>query len=213
MPFTRLHRTVLLAFVVFLGGCQTIPDQPSGAGIEWLQDDAPFTVPLDDHAKLSGWQFSGKVAVKSPEVNESANIVWRFADQANSVRLFGPLGAGAIKLDFDRYGVQLSDSKGLLHRGNNAEELLTEIVGWPIPIDALTYWLFGLPNPAQAYEYQTNEAGLVTTMKQAGWNISYSAHQDYPPREGSLARKLLAQKELPNDQVLTVKIVTKAWQW
>lgn len=213
MPFIRIKHALSLALIVFLAGCQTLPRQSTESHVEWLQDEALFTLPLGDHAKQSGWQFSGKVAIRSPEVNESANIVWRFADQANSVRMFGPLGAGAIRLDFDRYGVQLSDSKGLLHRGNNAEELLTKIIGWPIPIDALNFWLFGLPNPEQAYAYQTDEAGSVTMIKQAGWNISYAAHQAYPPREGLLARKLTAQKQLPNNQFLTVKIVTKDWQW
>lgn len=212
-----LHRhfktLAVIALACVLSACQTVPRQERSEASDWLRDTTFFEQSLRQHAQRAKWQFSGKVGIRSPQVKESANLVWNFADQSNQVRMFGPLGAGAIKLDFDRYGVQLSDQHGLLHRGHSAEALLTEIVGWPIPIDALNYWLFGLPSPEQAYEYQLNEAGQLSSLRQLGWTIEYSAHQAYPPELGVFARKLLALKELSEEQQITVKIVTKSWVW
>lgn len=213
MRHSHVKQLAVVALVCVLSACQTVPQNAGIGDSGWLRDTAFFERSLQQHAQRPKWQFSGKVGIRSPQVNESANLVWSYADQSNQVRMFGPLGAGAIKLDFDRYGVQLSDRQGLLHRGNSAEQLLTEIVGWPIPIDALNYWLFGLPSPAQAYEYQLNEDGQLSSLRQLGWTIDYTAHQAYPPEQDVFARKLRAQKELSSGQQLTVKIVTKSWVW
>ncbi|MFT5571423.1 MAG: outer membrane lipoprotein LolB [Cryomorphaceae bacterium] len=204
-----------------LTACQTLPDpskpQQSTSDIssegKWLRDSEYFDVSLNDYRLRNTWQLTGKVGVKTSELNESANIVWKFSDQSNQLRMFGPLGAGAIKLDFDRYGVQLSDNKGVLHRGNSAEQLLTNIVGWPIPIEALKYWLFALPNPEHVFEYQLNPQGQLSLLRQLGWQIDYSGYKTSGSNKPSLPRRLTAVKRLSNGQAITVKLIAKAWQW
>lgn len=213
MFIAQLRGVAALTMVLLLVGCQTLPDKSASDTQEWLRSQSYFKQAAYQHSQLSHWEFSGKVGIRSDTLSESANIIWKYADQSNNVRMFGPLGAGAIKLDFDRYGVQLSDSKGLVHRGNSAEQLLTQIVGWPIPIDALNFWLFGLPAPDSVYEYQLSDTGRLSQLKQMGWTISYSAYTDYPKINRNFARKVLAQKQVSGEQTLTVKIITKNWQW
>jgi outer membrane lipoprotein LolB len=204
----------------YLSACQTLPgsskpqQSPSNTIIEgeWLRDSAFFKVSLNEYALRNSWQISGKVGVKTPEINESANINWSFSDQSNQVRMFGPLGAGAIKLDFDRYGVQLSDSKGVLHSGHSAEQLLTNIVGWPIPIEALSYWLFALPNPNHVFEYKLNPQGQLRSLQQLGWRIDYSGYKSTGANQADLPRKLTAVKRLNENQEITVKVITRSWQ-
>lgn len=209
-----LRRLGIILLLLVMTACQTTPkprqDDESGF---WLQDNRLFEPGLADLKQLSKWRYSAKVGVTTPKVREQANLVWRFADQANNVRLFGPLGAGAIKLEFDQYGVQLSDNQGVLHRGESAEALLGEIVGWPIPIDALSYWLFALPLPDFAYEYQLDDAGRLAKLRQLDWQISYSGYKPYAESGQLLARKLIATRQVGPDQHVTVKLVTKNWQW
>ena len=59
---------------------------------------------MQEAKQRSSWRYSAKVGLTTPEVKEQANLIWEFRDQANNIRLFGPLGYGADKLQFDEYG-------------------------------------------------------------------------------------------------------------
>lgn len=218
-----MRKIFLLICLGFLAGCQTIPTLSPQAEVLWFNDEDYFQQQLKKVANLDSWQYSAKVGVTTSEAREQANMVWYFTDDASNVRLFGPLGVGAIRIDFDRFGVVLSDNKGVLHRGNNAEELLTRIVGWPIPIDALGYWLFAVPDPANSYRYQLNEGGYVSVLEQQGWSIEYSNYKDYSYEDNAddslpsansrfLPRKLVAKKEVAGQGQVVVKLITKNWK-
>ena len=182
----------------------------------WLNDVAYFSERAEFASRHAAWRYSAKVGVSTPQAKEQANLVWEFRDQANDIRLFGPLGVGAIKLQFDDYGVALSDNKGLLHRGDNAEELLTRIVGWPIPIDALGSWIFVMPANDSVFRYQLDENQQLKLLEQQGWAIEYSAYKDYNGR--LMPRKIVATKLLANDSSdqidnkIVVKLITKSWK-
>lgn len=202
--------------LLLLSACQHV--SPEYSEDNWLNDETVFAQRQIDFTSQNTWQYSAKVGVVADKVREQANIVWRFSDQANEVRLFGPLGAGQIKLEFDQYGVQLSDKNGVIHRGMasegvSAESLLSDISGLPIPIDALAYWLFVLPTPQHVFEYQLNEQGNIAVLKQLGWQISYSDYRDYAGN--FLPRLLTASRTNSSDktQTVTVKLITKEWQW
>lgn len=203
----------MIAALLGIAACQTAPKKPAESVSErnWLSDSNYFKQRLLDYQQTQGWRFSAKVGIKTPQLQEQANLVWQFADQSNDVRLFGPLGVGSVKLEFDQYSVQLKDNKGLLHRGVSAQELLTKIVGWPIPVDALSYWLHGLPSSKGPHQYQLNEINELVGLKQFGWAIKYAGYQEYQGRR--LARKLTATKQVSPEQSISVKLVTKSWQW
>jgi len=206
----------MLLLAIFTTACQTLPEprvvEPE---IEWFDDEAYFVPRIDSTAQQTTWRYSAKVGISSPEVREQANLVWEYRDQANEVRLFGPLGVGAIKLQFDEYGVVLSDNKGLLHRGDSAEQLLTRIVGWPIPIDALSSWIFVMPATQSSFRYQLDDDQQIKRLEQLGWSIEYSAYKYYGDQ--LMPRKIVATKILPfdsddqADKQIVVKLITKSW--
>lgn len=214
--FQRITVMVLTALLV--SACQSVP-KPPDVKSAWLDSPDYFSARSKQAIDQASWRYAAKVGIAAPQVKEQANLVWRFRDQANSVRLFGPLGVGAIKLEFDDYGVVLSDNKGLLHRGQSAEELLTSIVGWPIPIDALSSWIFVLPAKEAAFRYQLDENKQLKLLEQLGWLIEYSAYKDYNGR--TMPRKIVATKKLPQslklnssdaESEIVVKLITKSWK-
>ena len=235
-------KAFLLMCVLLLSACQTTlqttgksPPVVSGAS-EWLQSDAYFELKRAQFDLLNGWQYTAKIGISTPTVSEVANIVWNFKArlevssgvdlevgsevdskaQSNDVRLFGPLGIGAVSLQFNAESVMLLDNAGVKHFGNNAQELLTEIVGWPIPIDSLRMWLFALPNPDAVFRYKLDSSGNdVIALEQAGWQINYSAYRLYGEAGTStrLPRKITATKILPDGTKLVVKLITKSWSF
>lgn len=192
-----------------LAGCQHKPQVDSNSSSAWHSGHEYSSHDEAIH-KRPQWRYSAKVGITTDNSQEQANLVWQFKDQANSVRLFGPLGAGAIKIEFDQYGVRLSDSKGELYEGDNAEHLLKRITGWSIPVDTLRYWLFAQPAPDAVFRYQLDSEGDVSTLEQAGWTIHYGDYRDYGAH-AKLPRKLTATKL--GDLEISVKLITKAWKF
>lgn len=208
-------RLLLLLAVIMLAGCHSVPKVgPSLPNGDWKTDQLFFQKTYLNHADLKHWRYSAKVGVSTPEAKEYANMIWAFApEKNNTVRLYGPLGIGAIKIEFDDQQVTLSDRKGVLHQGYSAERLLERIVGWTIPVDALRYWMFSLPMPNRQYEYQLNESDQLSSLRQFGWEIDYSNYRDYNSGYAPFARKIIAKKQVTDEQTVIVTLVTRAWQF
>jgi len=205
----------VFALLFLLSACHTVPKQGETSDHEgWESDSAFFYEGYKQHQALTQWQYRAKVGVVTPDESQQANMVWVYDNNANTVRLFGPLGVGAIKIEFDEHGVVLSDRKGELHRGDSAQYLLESIVGWSIPVDALQYWLFSLPLPnlEQAYRYQVDDAQNVVKLQQLGWTIEYEDYKTYFNDGWPLARKVIATKQVAPEQTVTVKLITKSWK-
>lgn len=206
----------MLMIVVTLSACQTVPNKVPQKEAAWQQDAKRFDDVRARVAQLNSWQFKAKVGISTSASRESANIVWRYNDQNNDVRLFGPLGMGAVNLQFDDFGVVLTDGSGRQYRGSSAQTLLSKIVGWQIPLDALQYWLHVMPEPNSVYRYQLNALGtFVSMIEQQGWQIAYQAYREYGP-EGNkimLPRKTIASKTLSNGEKLNVTLISRAWDF
>jgi outer membrane lipoprotein LolB len=212
--FRLLHVLILVAG---LAACASQPKIVSPASelpaSEWRSDRQHFSKVAEMLLDMPFWRYSGKIGLRSNGIKESANVVWQMSNQSNDVRLFGPLGMGAVKLEFDQYGVQLSDNEGVVHQGEDAQTLLTEIIGWPLPIDALSRWLFLQPDLTQVFQYRLNGNGQLDAIRQFGWQINYRDYRDYNGRQ--LPRKLAAEKYFDNTKLgaVSVKLITKDWQW
>ncbi len=208
----------MLATLVLLSACQhqVKPSEPI-PGV-WLSDAAYFAEHSARRSQAESWRYAAKIGLTTPMLREQANLVWQYSQAAqakpkNEVRLFGPLGVGAVRMQFDEKGAVLFDQKGRPHYGDSAELLLNRIVGWPIPVDALSSWLFSMPSSAAPFRYQLGDDQHLAVLEQLGWRIEYSAYRDY---SGELMpRKIVASRDLPATKgqkggTIIVKLVTKS---
>lgn len=207
-----------LAILLLLAGCQTVPLSSDGAASgdindDWLSDPAPFSAQDLRGEGMHKWAYNAKVGLLINGESDQANLAWEYSDQSNQIRLFGPLGAGAVKLEFDDYGAVLTDSKGRQYRGASAAQLLTELVGWPLPVNAMQYWLFAHPAQGSAFRYQLDDNEDLAALQQLGWKIEFKDWRDYDGRR--LPRRLTATKTFADPELgdVRVKVVTKDWQW
>lgn len=54
---------------------------------------------------------------------------------------------------------------------------MQENLGWEIPVDALIYWIRGLPEPGVATSsMEIDNMGRLTLFKQSEWNVSYEKY-------------------------------------
>lgn len=160
--------------MVLLAGCATLPPVEDGQGLR--PDDVDrFTI-------------EGKVAWTHPEDRGSASLTWQQDGEDFGLLLTGPLGQGGVRLQRDADGVHLQTPEGSIHAAR-AETLLTEVLGFSIPMEQARYWVLGLPAPA-------GEAGTMRVhgrddydrpadVEQDGWRIRWSD------------RRLVAGRALP----------------
>lgn len=149
-------RKICLLSLMLLAGCQSVPKPSIESSDEWVQADGRFATRTKVSESLIHWRYSAKASIKSQGKTDQFNLDWRFAEGAHSIRIFGPLGVGAVRLDYDGGEARLSDNDGVKYTGPDAASLLREITGLNLPINALQYWLFAVPAPDALAHYQLN---------------------------------------------------------
>ena len=212
-------RFSVIFLVAVLTACATPRPPSSPQESPWRTSANFFAQQEADYQDLDSWRYMAKVGVTTAEGRDQASMDWSFVDQANSIRLYGPLGLGAVRIEFDDNGVVLADNKGVRHRGDNVQELLYQITGWPIPVDALTQWLFLLPNKDTTFRYRLNDQGQLQTLEQMGWSIDYADYKDY---SGKLMPRKITATYIGSSSVngsgadesqVKVRLISKRWQW
>ena len=222
MPSMRFLAVLILASL--LGACKTLmPNQPQTAPSDnaWQRDGDFFVTRYRQVSTLDNWSLNAKLGVVAPQLRESARLVWRHAEQAHQLRLLAPLGVASVVLEYDRFGALLIDHQGRKHSGASAPGVLQEVTGLLIPVSALHYWLFALPEPQIDYAYQRNQAGQLEYLRQAGWQVHY---QNYRAVEGIgkriekttglnlvMPHKIIATQLLPNGEH-KVTLIIKGWR-
>ena len=199
MNMFKIRTPLILLVVFFLAGCQNLAKNESvpATTASWQKDRSFFSEQVDDLSLINHWKMSGKVGVVAPGINQAANIIWDRASDISSLKLYGPLGVGAVEIVYDDESATLSDSKGNEKSGDTPEELLFEVLGWQVPFNALRYWLRAVPQPDYAYDYRLNaETQHLSELRQRGWHLYFSKYSLGGGDKKVLPKKIIAKKKL-----------------
>ena len=154
------------------------------------------------------WQLQGKLGFKTVDRGGSATVYWSQNQQQYQVQLKGPLGAGNVVIEGDQSSAQMLSGDKLYRAAPPA--LAARFTGLPIPVDALAWWVRGLPNP-NSNPNSTAPTGLVINpdgtaarFAQQGWQLTFSRYQ--MTNAGLLPKKISGQL---GDQ--SFKLVISRW--
>lgn len=157
-----------------------------------LQADAAFAV-------------AGRVAVAAGEQGFTAGLRWQQRDARGEIRLDGPLGIGALAIDTDGDALRVATGRGVRLEGAAARAEIERELGFALPLDALRYWVRGVPSPAStAVETTAGDAPRLQRLQQDGWTIDYTEYQPAPGAHRP--RRLIAQ-----NGVARVRLVLERW--
>lgn len=194
---------VVAGLLLILAACSTVPkstdvDASNNTNALWLQHRQQIE-------NISQWRIKGRAALRSDSDSWSAALTWQQNDETYQVRLAGPFGQGAITIegDGDSVSVHIAGQPAVV--ASDAELLLSQQLGWTVPVSLLPYWLRGVPAPGQVDAMALNESsGVLDQLIQNGWQVDYSAYRALGGV--NLPRKI----QIENDS-LRLKLVLDRW--
>ena len=155
-------------------------------------------------SELSSWELSGAIAAKNNQKGWSASLNWLQQKQDHyQIRLFGPLGGGAVVIENNGGIISYVDGKTKLS-SHNPDGLLEEQTGVRLPVNNLYYWVRGIPSPNSPSSTHYDATGHLSDLSQAGYTIHYDRYTRI--HELDLPMKIQLQSN-----EIRIKLIIKQW--
>lgn len=186
-----LRAVSLLAFSLVIAACTTLPSKPAtvpspAATTDWPTRRAALLA-------LQNFALRGRVAVAAGGEGYSGALRWQQHGRAGQIQLAGPLGIGALDIDFDGSRVQLKDSRGNVLADDAARAEIERRLGFALPLAELGYWVRGVAAPTDVAHEEVNAEGTgLIALEQSGWRVDYGRQTASPL--GMLPQKLTARR-------------------
>jgi len=191
-----VRRLFLLFLVAGLMACESTPRRTVG-GADWLR-----------HQQLvvakANWLMQGRVAISYVDEGGQGLLHWRQQGESYDLRFYDALNRMQLHIKGDAAGVKLHARNGEFREASNAEALMQDYLGWSVPVDALRYWVRGLPQPELVIRESQMIDNRLRLLSQGDWQILY---QRYEQVEGVWLPDLLKI----NAPDLNIKLVVEKW--
>jgi outer membrane lipoprotein LolB len=113
------------------------------------------------------------MALQNAERAESASIDWRQQNDISQLQLTGPMGLGATTVYADASTLEVTQGGESRRYDVSTPELAQAQTGWDLPVQALQYWLKGVPSPELDIQQKNVEHGLLKLLQQAHWTCTF----------------------------------------
>lgn len=181
-------RLAIAVGALALGACATVPSPPPTAPAETAVD-APFDV-------------SGRLSAKRGNDGAVAHFDWTHAPGRDTIALATPMGTTLAQLTRDADGAALARPDQPVERARDVATLADRVLGMPLPVESLAWWIRGVPHPGSAHALERDGAGLPRVLRQDGWAIVYTYAE-------SMSRPRVVVATYPD---LEVRVVIDAWR-
>jgi outer membrane lipoprotein LolB len=154
---------------------------------------------------LSDWELKAKVGFKRAQTAQSANMIWKKENTSDDILLFGPFGAGKVRILQTPEHATLIDGE-THHEAEDPAALLQELTGIVFPVEQLNWWIQGLPAPdTERSDSTLDEGGRLSHFKQSDWHIHYLRYAD-------LSERALPTKIKLKNAEYSLTIVIQSWK-
>lgn len=163
--------------------------------------DPAGSIPLSE---LNHWQLKARVAIKTPDDNLTGSLNWQKNQSLFDFLLSGAFGVTIAHLvqENNQASLKIPDTEKLYHY--DAEQLLQRTLGWNFPLDALSFWVKGLPSGKPGEQVMYDERGKINQINLGLWQVRFSKYQMY---QGYSLPKMIKA----NHPHYNLKVVAKKW--
>ena len=142
-----------------LAACASAPVQRTAAPVS--QADEPF-------------EIAGRLSARHGNEAAAANFRWVHGAARDELTLATPLGSTLARLDGTAGQVRLELPDGRVTIAPDWEALTSKVLGAPIPVRGLTWWLRGAPHPGSPHTIERDTSARASVLRQDGWEIVYA---------------------------------------
>lgn len=191
-----MKQWLALLLILVMAGCATPPPIVPDAG----------------QTSAAALSRTGRFAVQVEELGGQQHAVqggfswYDIGAGGLTLDLISPLGAALARVEVDADGsAVLIEANGTRTAAETADELVARVLGSPIPVDGLRYWLRGklLAQPA-AEVFERDAGGRPTRFTQGGWRVQITDFDDKGPSRMQL------QRHEPGNRDISVRLVITA---
>lgn len=134
----------------------------------------------------TAFQRTGRFALTVDHVSGKQDAVqggfaWLDAGRGLALDLTNPLGSTLARVTVSGGTATLTHSNGAQEVAPDADRLVEKVLGSPIPVSGLRYWLQGQTGPARAHDTQRDGQGRLTEFNQEGWRVRLSRYDTLGP--------------------------------
>lgn len=191
--------TLILISNLFISGCSTV-QPPSGT--------SQVTRQYQERLQISG-RIHVQYQKDEKEQSLPGNFEWLQGKDATDISLLSQLGQTMASIHLDTSGASLRQANQPLRTAENLDSLLSEALGWPLPVAELRNWLQGfqrLPNGQLA----ALPAQDQLTLNLEGWRLRFISWQD---QGGQIHPKLIdLRRDTSNAGEVSIRIVIDQWE-
>tara|TARA_B100000768_G_C11239959_1_gene359032 strand:- start:106 stop:795 length:690 start_codon:yes stop_codon:yes gene_type:complete len=174
-PFKKLTRTASLVLVCLaISACSTAPKSNTQHLVSHAY--SPFAYKQTELEKLVQWDVEGKIAVNSLNGKHNSGLLtWRQRSSYFDLLINGPLGSGQLHVEGTPGLVIATSSEGQVE-AESTEALFKQEFGWQFPMQELSYWARGIPQPNIKANITYNSEGEAATIEQGDWRVTYLSY-------------------------------------
>ena len=167
-----MRRLFLLACVC-LTACTTLPEGP-----------------LSERNYQRSISLGGRLSVRYQQNGKPQSLQgkfrWQQQGEQTDITLYSPLGQTIATIAITPGLAVMAQSDGEKKQAPNVTALTQEVLGWPMPVDGLRYWLQGFVQNVEG-QLQTASPEGMHSFQSDGWRVRYVSWQrnasiQYPKR-------------------------------
>ncbi len=176
---------ILLLLALLLSGCAAPPKEISERAVDRNAVERHQTT----LQQLNDWTLRGQIALFNlrDDERDAVYLEWQHSTTRTHMRFYHPLKGTLARLEQDASGATYVAADGQAFYGQTAEQLVTRLFGYQLPLELLTQVIIGRQPPgAQQLRYQLHpmEPHQVAALssysvaRQAQtWQVNLTAYQ------------------------------------
>jgi len=157
-------------------------------------------------SQLDRWIIKGRTVITQDKEGWNVGLYWQQDRGDYQIKLEGPFAQGGVTLEGSEEHVVLTLNNGDKLTAATPEALISQAVGWNLPVSALRDWVRGIPNRGQSFESVTyDDEGRITRLVQQGWEVEYLRYM--PFKTYSMPSKIFIRHP-----ELNLRLVIMSWR-
>ena len=161
--------------LLLLNACSSVPVAKPGA-VDQAAYEALYKQRAERIGDVSSWGLVGRISLDDGEQGGSGRIQWKVRADHSTIDFHGAMGRGAWHLETGPDGASLRLADGGEYAAPAVDALIQQQMGWPVPVEALQWWVRGLAAPGPATDQLLDQAGLLVSLEQFGWLVSFNRY-------------------------------------